>query len=97
MFAFLGNVLVVRSQNNLCHLLCNACQWTSRDAGIPDRPSVTQTESLVWPENLNPIEPDLAKILEGLKELSTHEKLERDRQAQRKKRFILSTKQQVYY
>ena len=71
--------------NELYYLQCNACQWTTRDSGIPDR----QNSSDSWPEPINPMEKDFSKILSHLKELSHNEKIERDRQTQAKKRLAI--------
>lgn len=78
-----GNLLGVRSQSDLYYLQCNACQWTTRDLGVPDR----RTSNEPWPEPLNPLDEELGKVMNIVKGLSNFERLERERKAQTTKRL----------
>jgi hypothetical protein len=84
-FLIQGNLLGVRSQADLFYLQCNACQWTSRELGIPDR----RTSNEQWPEPTNPLDEELGKVINIMKGLSTYERLEREKRAQTAKRLIL--------
>lgn len=72
----------VRSQADLYYLQCNACQWTSRDLGVPDRTNSNEP----WPEAVNPLEEELGKVMNIMKGLSNYKRLERERRAQTTKR-----------
>lgn len=78
-----ANLLAVRSQADLYYLQCNACQWSSRELGIPDR----ATSNDPWPEEVNPLEEELGKVMNIMKGLSNYKRLERERKVQTTKRL----------
>jgi hypothetical protein len=67
-------MLVIRGVNDMYHLQCNNCKWTTHDSGIPDKPNTAN-----WPEHSNPNEVTLNEILVQMKALAAYEKNEKER------------------
>uniref|UniRef100_A0A914KIK3 Dynactin subunit 4 n=1 Tax=Meloidogyne incognita TaxID=6306 RepID=A0A914KIK3_MELIC len=78
-----GHLLGIRSQGDQYHHHCNACKWTSKDLDIPEN----RTNEELWPELKNPLDKELGRISELIKELSKNEKSDRERKAQTTKRL----------
>lgn len=67
-------MLVVRAANDIYHLQCNNCKWSTHDSGILDQSSTAN-----WPEHSNPVESTLNEILTQMKALATYEKIDKER------------------
>ncbi|KAF7635110.1 hypothetical protein Mgra_00005551 [Meloidogyne graminicola] len=78
-----GNLLSVRSQEDQYHHYCNACKWTSKDLEIP----LNRTNEESWPEPINPLNEELGRVMDLMKDLSTTERTERERKVQTTKRL----------
>ncbi|TKR65133.1 hypothetical protein L596_025583 [Steinernema carpocapsae] len=66
--------LVTNVDDDLYHLRCATCRWTTRDAELPD-----QAKSTNWPQHENGYEEMLTQSLEQLKVHSSRAKLEKDK------------------
>ncbi|KAH7696606.1 dynactin 4 [Aphelenchoides avenae] len=67
-----GSFLVSRGTNDLYHLQCNTCKWTSQDASIPDQKGGS---AAAWPEHANPLEEKLNDVVAQMKKLDEYDKL----------------------
>lgn len=64
--------MVSRGTNDLYHLQCNTCKWTSQDASIPDQKGGS---AAAWPEHANPLEEKLNDVVAQMKKLDEYDKL----------------------
>ncbi|XP_052765849.1 dynactin subunit 4-like isoform X2 [Mya arenaria] len=57
------------------YLACGFCRWTTRDGGIPDKPTVSGG----WEDMENPYAARLSSLLEHYQQLAQREKAEKER------------------
>ncbi|MFH4977038.1 hypothetical protein AB6A40_003747 [Gnathostoma spinigerum] len=81
-----GANVVLRAANNVYHLSCNTCRWTTSDAGLPD---ISKTTS--WPEYMNEHEDFLTCVLDQMKVSASFEKAQRERHKYTKRRSNLGS------